>query len=210
MFARIKEFDQRIIDFLTMICWWTEVRWDKDNLYWAYVIRLFENFFAVTFFVLNYYFIIVYQHNKEYENFIFFQKYGLLFFLSHHFFYLIKLTLFESSFFDYLKENFPQGFPNPCRIEELCVRFRIKAFFVFGFVFIIVPIFCFLILKSFIGIKITEVIFFGVLVFLGQSFGVLFYFLVACDSIPPEEKQKRREKIEMWSGRLQSVHVSDN
>lgn len=189
MFTKIKEFDQRIIDFLTMICWWTEVRFDKDNLFFSLHSRIL---YALC---MAYVCFFLYLDSSN-------AFFSVLFLFGAFYDGLSVIILFFS--FDYVKniilpKKYLQGCPNPQRINSSSVMDRLLtmsvtiislSFYLFG---------------TDESSKITNLYF-----FVGFFFWSLFYYFLACDSIPPEEKAKRRAKIEEWSGQLQPIHISGN
>ncbi len=189
MFARIKEFDQRIIDFLTMICWWTEVRFDKDNLFFSLHSRIL--------YALSMTFIFFFLYLDSSGNF-----FSFIFLLMMFYDGLTVILLFFS--FDYVKnillpKKYLQGCPNPQRINSSSVRDRLLTMLIS----IISSTFYF-----FGTDELSKIInlYFSV----GFFFWSLFYYFLACDSIPPEEKAKRKARIEEWNGQLQPIHISGN
>lgn len=47
---KVLTLENRIIDFFTMFTWWTDVRWNKDNLHFAASLSTVSSFFvAATF-----------------------------------------------------------------------------------------------------------------------------------------------------------------
>jgi hypothetical protein len=86
--------------------------------------------------------------------------------------------------------DFPQGCPNPSRGMKKTSDRRVGGVLLSFFVCCLLPIF-----------KELEVFLFAVAVFsLTAEF-----FLLSCDSIPPEEKARRRAKNEMKNLAVQST-----
>lgn len=186
MFAKIKELDQRIIDFLTMICWWTEVIFDKDNLFFSLHARILYTLcmIYVCFFLYldssNAFFSVLFLFGTFYDGL----SVIILFFLFDH----IKNIS--------LPKKYLQGCPNPQRINSSSVMDRLLAMSVT----IISLAFC---LFGTNELGKTVNLYFTV----GFFFWSLFYYFLACDSIPPEEKAKRKARTEEWKGNLSPVQL---
>lgn len=175
---KILVFENKIIDFLTMITWWTEVRFNKDNIILAANNSALASlclFFAIALDIPE----II---NKG--------MYGLLFILGTLAFLLMGVFCLKvfgiSMFVISLKRYNPQGTPNPCRVSGKHSLKRRYTVFLF--------IFLTLLLK-----KDLSNIFFIVAFFLDA----LTEFLVACDSLPPQEKMRRKIASEEAAGSMQ-------
>ena len=192
MFAK---FDQKSIDFLTMICWWTDVRWDKNNIFWVYQVDIFEMVLTI----ISWYLI---GH---------FSTFVSVTFLSYVFlaYALIRLTLlvFAKEFYlNGVLSRYPQGFPNFCRISTKHTKERCNAFFLNTTSLIVL----FLVWQLTSFFKDYPAAFIFSLYVAMTICSTIYYYLLACDSIPPQEKQRRIEKIEVESGMLQPIQISVN
>lgn len=192
----LNKFDQRLIDFLTMICWWTEVKWEKNNLHWAYQTNILSHmfwFFTGTFVLIQ----ILEKGNYFWILFV-------SFILSVVGFTLFIKIVFSDKIMRFVYiPMFPQGSPNPCRISHKHISDRKELIFLF-FVFCLGYY-----LDDFSKFVISELMW-SISCFLALIFGFFFEYLMACDSIPPEEKVKRKAKVDMWNGNLQPVQISAN
>ncbi len=169
---KILVLENRIIDFLTMITWWTEVRWNKSNLHIAATMATLGTLLIAVAFCFD----VI--DSIEKRNWIFA---GFASICTA--FGTISLTakiFFRERLVESFKRQFPQGFPNPCCVSKKHSterRFTFSAFIIFyimmerdafGYFF-----------ASYLAIEI-----------------VVFFFL-ACDSLPPGEKARRIAKREV-------------
>lgn len=189
----LNKFDQRLIDFLTMICWWTEVKWEKNNIFWVYQVDIFEMMLTVIFWYLV-------AHFSPFVSVTFLCYIWIA--LS-----LIRLTIlvFAKEFYlDSVLSRYPQGCPNYCRFSDNHKNYRKIVFFTgLSSILLFYPVSGLLLIESF---PVSIFIVYIFVVFLS----IIYYYFLACDSIPPEEKAKRKARVEMWIGNLQPIPISGN
>ena len=190
MFAK---FDQKMIDFLTIICWWTEVRFEKNNLYWGYKVNIISHMFW--FFTGTFILIQVLEKGSNFWIFL------LSFFLM-----IIGLTLFLKIIFQekvmkyiYL-EIFPQGSPNPCRILVNRFSERIGHLVVLFFL-------CLSFLASDFSKLINLELMWAILSFFALIFASFFDYIMACDSMPPKVKEERKVNLTQWYNPLEQIPI---
>lgn len=189
----LDKLDQKMIDFFTMICWWTEVRWEKNNIYWVYQVDVFEMILTIIFWYL--------VSNFPLNVGVTFLSYVMI---VHSLLRLTILVFAKEFYVDSVLSRYPQGFPNYCRISEKHKKYR-KISFVTGLssLFFFYPMSPFLLKEAFPA-YIFVVYFFVVIL------STSYYYFLACDSLPPQEKEKRKAEIEVWYGQLQPIHISGN
>ncbi len=161
--------ENRIIDFLTAITWWAEVRFGKDNLYFAHKASAFVSLFMLFIGVSQ---MPVFIDQKEYV------KIGLCAVAVLVTFSAFVLEIiFEDIAISILKVDNPQGNPNPCRIRKRTIIKRRICF-----TLLLVSMYYFV-----LG---------GEMVFLCFSLMCLFALtdtlLAACDSLSLQEKMRRQ------------------
>ncbi len=173
---RILALENKIIDVFTIFTWWTEVRFDKDNLYWSVTFAKFYSiFFACMFFTE----IPSAIEQKSYQFVIFAGIVGV----GNLFFFLMLVTK-ENFSIGVLRRNNPQGMPNPCRISVgHSTRRRIVMF-------LLLVIIC-------LFVKVIVVSAFLVHLTLGTTCFFISEFLIACDSLPPAEKERKLANNEL-------------
>lgn len=174
---KILILENRIIDFLTMIMWWTEVRFDKDNIAVAVT---FTTLSSLCFFLAI---AINLPEMIERKHFIFFSFSALVAILIGAIF--CRNVLFRTQLVSSIKRYNPQGTPNPCRISRRHSTLRRLAVFCFFFGLILFPP------ASDVSNMFMLTTFF---------LDCLKEFLVACDSLPPQEKMRRKIANEEASG----------
>ncbi|MCF7843747.1 hypothetical protein K9M47_02520 [Candidatus Gracilibacteria bacterium] len=192
----LNKFDQRLIDFFTMICWWTEVKWEKNNLCWAYhtnIIAHISWFFFFTFALIQ-----VMKTGSQLWVFFF------SIFVAISGFTLCLKVIFQRKTIDhYFLVIFPQGSPNPCRFLKEKISDRK------GWVYSALLVYIAYLIQDVSKYAEYESMwifsFYTTLIF---SF--FFEYLMACDSMPPEEKAKRKARVEEWNGNLQPIRISGN
>lgn len=173
---KLLAFENRIIDVLTTFTWWTEVRFDKDNIYWARIFSILSCLFGC---VHALYSAETRFETMEYFMFWFNLAVALLFILIGAYF-----VIFKESALDDLRNLSSQGTPNPCRVSKTHSMLRR---------------FCmFLALMRLISLSFT----FGTLYILFFS---LSCFVLACDSIPPGEKSRRKFMYESQEMNLSPI-----
>lgn len=169
--------ENKVIDKLTKFTWWFEVKFNKDNVYLA-------NFVSNIFLLASSLFLMRWS-------FYFFKEGYLLSLiavvLSLFILYILtrKIQLEESIIF-VVRMQYPQGCPNPCRYLLKQSRERRSEFFQF-FLWSFVA---FLEYGDFIFSAIFNI---ACIVFMGS----VETFLLACDSLPKEEKEKRKKVLEI-------------
>lgn len=171
---RILVLENRGIDFLTMFTWWYEVRFDITNVRLATIISTLSSLFGfVSFFIIS-------QDLYEKKQLVFFFIVSIItsFFVVGFLIKVLITDLFEKMI---INEN-PQGSPNPCRVSRRhSASRRSEAFFT---------------LLLLVNLN-SDVILFFLFLFYFSRF--LISFLLACDSISPEEKNRRRKLNEVNS-----------
>ncbi len=192
----LNKFDQRLIDFLTMICWWTEVKWEKNNLYWAYHSNMIAHISWFFFFT----FILIQIMKTGTDFWVFFCS---LFVAISGFSFCLKILFQKEIMNYYFLVTFPQGSPNPCRFLQ--ERISDRKGYVFNSIFIFIA-YCFQDISNYAEYELMWIFSFSIMLI----FSFFFEYLMACDSIPPEEKIKRKSKIEEFQGNLQPVQFSGN
>ena len=127
---RMLAFENKVIDFLTIFTWWTEVRFDKNNIYLSLVMSTWQSLFFALMFVGD----IPELLDKK--------RYAILAILSMCTFLCSCVFLFKifakNFLLTILKSQNPQGTPNPCRIRARnSLRRRLSiTFLVFGFYYV--------------------------------------------------------------------------
>lgn len=174
--------ENKIIDVLTMFTWWTEVRSDKDNIHWARIFTIVSSLLFAIAFLSE---LPILYEKKQY----FFFWTGLIIGLFQILIFLVEVTFKEFSLDD-LKNSHPQGSPNPCRVsKEHSLKRRTRMFF-------------------FVAQCLFLIATFSIL-FLYFSFAILFSclteFVLACDSIPPQEKSRRKATNELQDMNLARI-----
>lgn len=180
---KILGIENKIIDIFTMVTWWTEVRFDKNNLYWAAKTSIFSSLFFMLTFLAD---ILQLVEEKKYTVIAFMafmSSIGLVMFL-------VKICAPELMGRVH-KRAYPQGTPNPCRISKRhsfyrrmsCLILVIAAYFL-----------------SF-DWNVSDIFFFG---WAFMSFCEDFF--LSCDSLPPQEKLRRRIQNEQHEGTLLPTH----
>lgn len=180
LFEKLVSCEGRVIDWLTAFCWWTEVRFEKDNMHWAVQIKILENILHTSAWVYASTQLFMSNH----------PIWAILtVFLSLCLMVVIHVLIFHvEKVIQIIKNEWPQGFPNPSREIKLEQRIRdvLGTFFLLWVTIISDG---------------TELIFFSMLS-TGGIFSLISNLLLCCDSIPPHEKEKRKARIESWDSQL--------
>jgi hypothetical protein len=175
--VNISTLDQKIIDVLTAICWESEVRKGVDNLdlsIWAHVIRQILS----TLFWFELY-------QTAHASVLIRSIFGIVFIIGFCFYvscFLSVCSIFMTTFFFKIKKKlleivFPRSSPNP---ERLKTKPRFSKTF-----FLVLYLFMYMMLHTPAGFWFT----------LSALFSLLFSYLVACDSLPPEKRKKIEERL---------------
>jgi dipeptide/tripeptide permease len=171
---KILVLENRIIDWLTILTWWIEVRFGKTNVDVAMSVSLNALF---VFCLANVSITIVTFNNGQTGWCIFFSFFTVLMFIGLSYY----LFLPEAAR-DYQLKKFPQGCPNPSRkLKEASNQRLGRALFMSYFL-----------IHLFDDVTVTLVL---LTIFFFMH--MLVPFLLSCDSIPPEEKAKRRARNEI-------------
>jgi uncharacterized membrane protein len=179
---KILILENRIIDWLTILTWWIEVRFGKTNVDLAVVLYFLA--FCGLFFAFGYAGARLYQLNYTFFSIIFFLIALIILIGTLGFVHKLVSTTQR------ICKDFPQGCPSPSRYLKKCSQQRFGATLT---VMLLTVVFSF-----------SGIIFFYVLAVVALVLNV-FYFLLSCDSIPPEEKARRRAKNEMKNLAVQST-----
>lgn len=168
---RILALENRCINFLTIFTWWSEVRFGITNVRLATFFSTLSSLFgAFSFFV-------IFQDLYEEKRLILLLATTVIIFL---FILRVLIKVLMRDFFEKkIIEKNPQGLPNPCRISSPHSGGRRLEIFIA--------------LVLLINLNGNIIVFF---MFLSYLLKFLVSFLLACDSIPQEEKDKRRGIVE--------------
>ena len=161
--------ENNVIDFLTTITWWTEIRFEKNNVYWAVRFSIFETLFVALAFMGEL------PATFKAGNYLSITLLGLLS-LGALVMFLFKITTIET-FTASLVRFYPQGCPNLGRISRRRSRERRLSVIFFSIFFV-----TWMITKDL----------FWFFFFTSEASGIFMKFLLACDSIPPQEKARRK------------------
>lgn len=174
MFKAVRIFDEKIDTILTQFCWWSEVRYGKDNVWWAKCTLMF--IFPLSSTLQNF------VHNLEITLFSAMSSFLTNFFLSWLVFILFV------NYFPPTKKTIEdaQKSPNKNKGNLLIQSLKIIAPFAGLFVFSITPLFL-----HFSPETIRNYFDCAFLV----SVELILYFLCT-EPIPPGEKRKRLEEKE--------------
>lgn len=182
---KILVLENYVIDWLTVITWWIETRFDKDNVDVAISAHKVECLLWICICL-------------EMSHFFF--KNGLHVFLCVTVFYgafetirLLSLIFLEFIARTKFTTQFPQGCPNPCRILAVGIGARRVSTVVMVVTTWLLGIFFSTDSYSFM---------FASCIAVGSLLNCIFYFLLSCDSLPPEEKAARRLKNEMGTRQM--------
>jgi hypothetical protein len=174
---KVLVLENRIIDFLTMLTWWTEVRWNKNNLKIAFSFMAFGGCLAGA---ASGYMAI---DSIEKKSWVIAVIFSIVLTLETVKFFVC--LFFEERVLQRIKKFYPQGFPNPCRVSKKHSNRRRIAFFAIILIFFVSNATMWL---------LSDFCLAGYFLF-----GMISEFLLACDSLPPEEKAKRRARNEIVS-----------
>lgn len=172
---KVLALENRVIDFLTMITWWTEVRWNKNNLRIAALFVIFSTALGCAAFSC----MVIGSIERK----IWIIAVILSVALTSETVKLFLCLFFEEKILEKYKSFFPQGFPNPCRVSRKHSNKRRETFLI--------------IILFFFTSNATKWLlndFYLVGYFL---FEMISQFLLACDSLPPEEKAKRKARNDL-------------
>jgi hypothetical protein len=171
---KILVFENRIIDFLTMFTWWFEVRFDKTNIYLAAVASILTSVFGFIAFTSN--ISDLFEKKNWFLLFI-----SVVFAFCFAIAFLLKVLCGDLVEEKIIKHN-PQGIPNPCRISKKHSEIRRME-----------------IITLFVVVFSAKSDIFSISFFASLFCSFLFSLLIACDSIPPKEKQKRVSLLKTYS-----------
>lgn len=180
---KVLKLENRIIDFFTMFTWWTEVRFDKGNVYLAAITSTVSSLFFLLMLIIEI------PETLVKKQWIWFSLFSLIATIQTILF-LLKVV-FQEILISNLFKNNPQGSPNPCRrltSKSNERRISVVTFFaVYMFTFHAVPV------DSS-----------GLFMLFSFVCDVFERFLLACDSIPPQEKSRRKAIRESLSAKIVS------
>lgn len=176
---KVLQIENFLIDYLTGFTWWTESRWEFTNIRWAKIIMLP----ALIFFAVGFWSLFL---NTE-----FFWKalWGLLSALSFLFvFAVLFLDVFAPGRMEAdLRLKYPQGLPNPNRVIGRSLSKRRESFIISIILIVLGRV------AIFQDVHTVIVEMFFVPAFVLRS---LYFFFLACDSLPTQRKNEMRKKRE--------------
>lgn len=172
--------DNRIVNFLTMIAWWSEVRFDITNRDIGFKCKMFSLILCLGFFsglMVN----MVLMPDKTWITIVAMIVCSL--FLAMYMLSVVMYLVNPSMIRTIVDSHFKKGCPNPERILGLRTRS----------VNLLILCLCFLTLFIFMFSKMVVLYFFLI------SFNAASEYFYACDSIPPEEKARRKAANESFN-----------
>lgn len=174
---KILKVENKIIDFLTMLCWWSEVRFDISNLGWYSRVNILGLLVWIAGFLLVCLVAFTDQRYFLFSICVLFQLFLVLdFFMS---------VLFPVEKIEAILEKFPQGFPNPSRF----LKYKERRFFFSLTLYQVL----WLLLVTESSVDVISSVF----LILALLISTLECFLLSCDEMPPAEKARRRAAREM-------------
>lgn len=185
---KILAADNLLINWLTAVTWWIEVRFNKNNVDVAILCDRVSDLFEVVALIG----FIVWLGDMPYSTPV---KIASSLLLVINVTTFVRDLVFSQKHRQRLLLIYPQGFPNPCR----CIPYHINH-------------------RLLVSVGILVCIMFGMMwlahvdtmiwclpLLMSSVIGFFYSYLLACDSLPPEEKALRRAKQEMKNLAIQST-----